>query len=123
MTSKMKQIREQKGLGQKEVAARLNMPVRTYGSYERGERTLSLDIAAQIADVFEVTIDELMNREYTVPVLTLNWEERTLVRLYRNMSEAQKNALMEVARSMAIGNEKSGDGNSCDEELAGRTMR
>ena len=122
MTSKMKQIREQRGLGQKEVAARLNMPVRTYGSYERGERTLSLDIAAQIADVFEVTIDELMNREYTTPVITLNWEERTLVRLYRNMSEAQKNALMEVARSIAIGNEKSGEGNPRDEELAGRSV-
>ena len=122
MTSKMKQIREQRGLGQKEVAARLNMPVRTYGSYERGERTLSLDIAAQLADVFEATIDELMNREYTVPVITLNWEERTLVRLYRSMSEAQKNALMEVARSMAIGNEKNGEGNPRDEEMAGRSV-
>lgn len=98
----MKQIRESKGMGQKEVAAKLNMPVRRYGSYERGERTLSLDVAAQIADVFEVTIDELMNREYTVPVLTLTWEERTLISLYRSMDDESKELITETAKRYAL---------------------
>ena len=101
MASKMKQIRESKGLSQKEVAALLGMPVRRYGSYERGERSLSLDIAAQIADVFDVTIDELMNREDTVPVLTLNWEERSLIRYYRYMDAHGRAMLLEQAEFLA----------------------
>lgn len=86
----------------------LNMPVRTYGSYERGERMMSLDVAAQIADVFGVTIDELMNRDYTVPVLTLDWEERTLIRLYRSLDDSQKQLLISTARNFAVATEKYG---------------
>jgi len=106
MDSKMKELRDAKGLSQKEVAAILKMPVRTYGSYERGERTLSLDVAAQIADVLDVTIDELMNRDYRVPVLTLTWEERTLIRLYRGMDDMQKKLLMSTATQFAVASEK-----------------
>ena len=102
MSSKMKELREAKHLGQKEVAAQLDMPVRTYGSYERGERTLSLPIAARIADIFEVTIDELMSRDYTVPVLTLDWNERTLIRLYRSLDEESKELVMEGLKRYAL---------------------
>ena len=101
MASKMKKIREQKGLGQKEVASKLGMSVRRYGSYERGERTLSLDVAAEIADVLEVSIDELMNRGYTVPVLTLDWDERSLIRFYRAMNAQGRERLMEQAAFLA----------------------
>jgi len=110
MSSKMKMIRESKGLGQKEVAAKLGMPVRRYGSYERGERSLSLDVAAQIADVFGVTIDELMNREYKVPVLTLDWDERTLIRLYRSMDAESKSLIMESSKRYALACEAKKEG-------------
>lgn len=64
MHLKMKQIRVGLGLGQKDVAEKLGMPVRRYGSYERGERTLSLEDAARIADVFDCSLDELAGRDW-----------------------------------------------------------
>lgn len=99
MTSNMKRIRESKGLSQKEVAALLDMPVRRYGSYEREERTLSLEVASQIADVFSVTLDELMNRDFPNPVM-LNHEEAEIVRIMRSITAEGKKELMIHARGI-----------------------
>lgn len=98
-------FRESRGLGQKEVAAKLGMPVRTYGGYERGERTLSLDIAAQIADVFEITLDELLGREsqgrHAHTSVDLTRDERELVDLYRKADARQRARVMEELRDYA----------------------
>lgn len=99
MTNNLKKIRKAKGLGQKEIAAKLNMSVRRYGSYEREERTLSLDIAAQIADVLDVTLDELLNRDFPNPVM-LNTEEMELVNIMRNITPLGKKELMVYARGI-----------------------
>lgn len=123
MASKMKQIRESKGLGQKEVAALLGMSVRRYGSYERGERTLSLDVAAQIADVLDVTIDELMNRDFRVPVLTLDWDERTLIRLYRAMDDESRKLLMDSAKMYAIASDAKKEVAGADARLVGSAVK
>lgn len=104
MKSRMKEIREAKGLGQKEVAAKLLMSVRRYGSYERGERTLSLNDAAMIADVLEVTIDDLMGREYKPKAVTeavgLSGEDE-LLEIYRSISNVGKEQLLVFARGCA----------------------
>ena len=101
MSSKMKKLRKEKGLGQKDISQLLDMPVRTYGSYERGERTLSLDVAAKIADILDVTLDELLEREHKAPVLTLDWNERALIQLYRSMKEVDKETFMNLAHTLA----------------------
>lgn len=130
MANKMKEIRKSKGLGQKEVAAKLDMPVRTYGSYERGERSLSLDVAAEIADVLDVTIDQLLGRQYYISPsekqrrseffqyrqnlreldtklnpehqMELSDNERRLVELYRNM-DAQFRAMLIKSAEAYVG--------------------
>lgn len=68
MNLKIKDIRESRGIGQKDAAALAEMKVRTYGSYERGERSISLEDACKLADVFECTLDELAGREWPRPV-------------------------------------------------------
>ena len=99
--SRMKEIRESRGLGQKEVAAALGMPVRTYGSYERGERTLSLDIAAQIADVFDVKLDELLGREFDGSTSLSSNNEAELIAIYRSMEKKMQDLMLEQARMYA----------------------
>jgi transcriptional regulator with XRE-family HTH domain len=110
MKSRMKEIRESKGMGQKEVAAKLLMPVRRYGSYERGERTISLNDAAQIADVLEVSIDELMGREQKPSIdysfidmnnSSFKTNEEELVDIYRSLSVQGKEHLLVYARGCA----------------------
>ncbi|MBP3883546.1 MAG: transcriptional regulator, partial [Olsenella sp.] len=58
----MKAIRVRLGLSQRDAAELTNMPVRRYGSYERGERNLTLGEARVIAKAFHCSIDELAGR-------------------------------------------------------------
>lgn len=64
MDLQIKAIRTRRKMRQEDVADALGMPVRRYGSYERGERKLSLRDAALIADVLDCTLDELAGRQW-----------------------------------------------------------
>ena len=105
MKSRMKEIRESKGMGQKEVANKLLMSVRRYGSYERGERTLSLNDAANIADVLEVPLDELLGRSFEprteYAVIPLPNGEDELLDIYRKLPGEGKDQLLIFARGCA----------------------
>ena len=113
MASKMKELREKRGLGQKEVAAKLGIPVRTYGGYERGERTLSLDVAAQIADVLGVSLDTLMGREQRKNIANrdmkqndmvtaeLSHDEWSLIKSYRKCSGDMRSTIRSLASSLS----------------------
>lgn len=67
MELKLKPIRKRLGLGQREAADLCGMPIRRYGSYERGENAMSLETACDIADAFGCTLDELAGREWPHP--------------------------------------------------------
>ena len=70
MNLQIKQMRKRSGLNQKDVAAAIGVPVRTYGSWERGERNINLEDACLIADVLRCTLDELVGRK--PPIITTN---------------------------------------------------
>lgn len=95
MNLQMKSLRIRCGLKQEEIAERLQMPVRRYGSYERQERTLSLEDACAVADVLGCTLDELAGRVWTG---AQDDGERELVECYRASTPAQKSALMHQAK-------------------------
>lgn len=77
MNLQIKQMRKRSGLNQKDVAAAIGVPVRTYGSWERGERNINLEDACLIADVLRCTLDELAGREVPPPkVFTDKRQER-----------------------------------------------
>lgn len=101
MNLKMKQIRVGLGLGQQEVADQAGMPIRRYGSYERGERSISLEDAAKIADVLDCTLDELVGRRVSKSTSSLTVRERNLVATYRNTDERGRDAIDAVARSQS----------------------
>lgn len=60
---KIKELREQNGFSQKKVAEMLGMHTTQYQRYETGERTMPIDFAIQIADLYGVTLDYLVGRE------------------------------------------------------------
>ena len=105
MPNKMKDLRKSKGLSQEEMAAMLSIPVRTYGSYERGERPLSINVGAQIADILGVTLDELMDRDRKPSAIALDWDERAFVRLFRQLDDQQRSRVIDEMRDYAIANE------------------
>lgn len=55
----LKDIRENVGESQEDVANATGACSRTIGRYERGERNPSLEIALRLAKHFEVSVEEL----------------------------------------------------------------
>lgn len=58
----LKELREKAGLTQGRIAEILDTPVRTYGSWERGERQPDFDTLIKIADYYHVSTDYLLGR-------------------------------------------------------------
>ena len=62
MFSRIRNLREDKDLTQKEMAKVLQTTHRTYSRYEKGDSTIPLDILIKIADFHQVSIDYLLER-------------------------------------------------------------
>ncbi|MBO5757480.1 MAG: helix-turn-helix transcriptional regulator [Clostridia bacterium] len=59
---RVKDLREDHDLTQKQVAKLLNMQLTVYRRYEKGERELPLWVAIRLADYYQVTLDYLVGR-------------------------------------------------------------
>jgi len=59
---RVRDLREDKDLTQKDIANFLNMQLTVYQRYERGERELPLWAAIKLADYYKVTLDYLVGR-------------------------------------------------------------
>ncbi len=56
----LKNLRKQRGMNQEELAKRLNVRKTTISNYETGYSEPRTDIMQQIADIFGITLDELV---------------------------------------------------------------
>ena len=63
MKLRIKDLREDNDLTQKEIAKVLMCDQSLYSKYERGERPLPLDLAIKLADLYNVSLDYLVGRE------------------------------------------------------------
>ena len=61
---RVRDLREDSDKTQKDVALYLNMQLTVYQRYERGERELPLWAAIKLADLYNVSLDYLVGREY-----------------------------------------------------------
>ena len=55
-------LRTEREMGQKELAALLNVSVGTISNYEKGVHFPDLDSLRKVADIFDVTVDYLLGR-------------------------------------------------------------
>ena len=69
MKLRLKQLRECRGLTQAAVAAELMCDQSLYSKYERGIRSLPLDVAVRLAEYYCVSLDFLAGIEETHPSL------------------------------------------------------
>lgn len=60
--SRVRDLREDRDLTQRDIAQILNMQLTVYQRYERGERELPLWAAIRLADFYRVTLDYLVGR-------------------------------------------------------------
>lgn len=60
--NRLKQLRKEKGLSQKELGNLLNLSDRVVGYYEANRHFPDGDVLVKIADIFEVSLDYLLGR-------------------------------------------------------------
>ena len=60
---RLKELRAEKGATQKEVAEVIFCSPLVYSRYERGEREPDIDTLCRLANYFEVSLDDLVERE------------------------------------------------------------
>ena len=63
LSKRLKEIREEKGLSQRELAKLLNIDKSTVAKYETGERSPDADMIVKLADFFDVSTDFLLGRK------------------------------------------------------------
>lgn len=71
LSDKLKKARVDANLSQAEMAEKLGLNVRTYGSYERGERDVSTALLRNICQVLNISSDELLDTRQPKPADTL----------------------------------------------------
>lgn len=59
MRTKLKKLREQRGLLQKDIAGSIGITTSYYGMIELGTRQPSIVVAHKLSDFFEVSIEEI----------------------------------------------------------------
>ena len=94
-----RKARSNTGLTQEEVAGKLGITRPAYVHYEKGERECSFATLCKLADIYGVSTDYLLGNEEAAPQ-KLDDGESNLLNLFRNLSEASKQALLMVATQM-----------------------
>lgn len=61
-SNKLKKLRKEKDVKQKDVANVLNISASAYGFYEQGKRTPTSDMFSKLADYFDVSVDYLLGK-------------------------------------------------------------
>lgn len=58
----LKELRIKNGDTQESISEKLNVPKRTYGSWERGERSMPYDMLVKVANIYDISLDYLLGR-------------------------------------------------------------
>jgi transcriptional regulator with XRE-family HTH domain len=85
---KLTELRTKKGMTQVEAAKKLKMPRSTYSNYELDKREPDFDTAEKIANLFDITVDDLLGREKKESPI----EETEIERIIRETNEVLKTA-------------------------------
>lgn len=90
---RIKDLREDADMTQKEVAAHLGTTTQYYGKYEKGERELPFYRAIELADFYKINLDYIAERTDSKTIMTkteISEEELNVIRQYRKLTEKNK---------------------------------
>ena len=103
----LQHLRKKAGLKQGEMADRLGVNNRTYGSWERGEAMINLAQACACADILGCTVDEIAGRSWPpreigqAAVAGDDPLKRQVVDAYDSMTQAGRESLAGVAKGLS----------------------
>lgn len=89
---KIRNIREDKDIKQKELAAYLHMQPNTYNAYEKGKRAYTAEHLKEICKILNVSADYLLDLEYEHPYKGLTPESIKMMESYKKALLAYQDA-------------------------------
>jgi transcriptional regulator with XRE-family HTH domain len=95
---RLRDLREDADLTQKQVADLLFMHTTQYRRYECGDSEIPLDVAVKLANYYNVSLDYIAGRTNEKMGLTksgLTDDETHLIKSYRQMTEKNKGRILE----------------------------
>lgn len=106
---RIKELRVENGLKQKELAKAVHIAANTLSQFEAGKSNPSYDVLVALADYFEVSTDYLLGRSDDFGNVTVqaertrafpSAEEQTLLSAYRKTSNAGKMRILAYAEAI-----------------------
>lgn len=97
---KLKEYRLQNGLTQEDVAQHLGVPKKTYQNYEREVREADTEVLCMLADMYGITLDELVGRVSVEPhtIAEVIQMQDELTGIFKTIDENGKRLLLAIAR-------------------------
>ena len=109
MNNKLRNLRLESGLTQKELAKKINSTDKNVWAYEKGIAMPPYEILAAYADNFGVTTDYLIGRtdDFGTPIANAmgegsgySSEERRLIEEYRELNQSGKRLINETIKTL-----------------------
>ncbi len=112
ISQKIKALRLEKELKQKDVATAINIATNTLSQFENNKGRPSLEVLSSLADFFEVSIDYLVGRADdfgNVNVITngaeLSKDEKTLLDCFDKLNIFERESILIQVKALAKRNE------------------
>jgi len=110
LSERLLMLRKKANKKQKTVADDLNLSPTSYQRYEYGSRNPSINLAAKIADYYDVSLDYLAGRtdipnwsmEFLSKFTAKDDQERELLRIFRSMMNENQQSLLDYAKYMKM---------------------
>jgi len=98
----IKRIREEKGLLQKQVASHIDVSKSTYSKIEKSLREVTVVELNKIAELFGMTVDQIINYDDGLPneVILEEKNEDERFKLINNLDEDDKNTVLKIIDKM-----------------------
>ncbi len=108
ISKKIKDLRLERNLKQKEVASAISIATNTLSQFENNKGRPSLEVLTLLADFFECTVDYLIGREDDFGNITISnasaelpKDEQRLLSAFRTLSDIEKEKLIDDAEFYA----------------------
>lgn len=105
--NRIKECREKTGMSQKFVALTLGVKAPSVSDWEQGKNWPSVENLMKLADLYHVTVDELLGRATGAEITALqaagvSMDEKHILLLYRSLSDQGKEHIFnELVRAQA----------------------
>jgi len=97
LSKRLKALRQENNLLQKDIAKKLNISTSAYGFYEQGKRTPDLETVLKLAEIFDVTIDYLLGRnDIKTPIRNGKYTIETKINNHLNLEGLPNEAVKEI---------------------------